>query len=140
MTILFYQICITYKFFNDTIYPNIICPVTNAQVLAMHLTGEGDNGTKISKVVKKAKLQTVPSGLAFLGYMDRMLDIVLMVRAITSGNPQIATKDILNTMIGFLSLDKSDFDPTYDVTARAFGQAVENARHEAEFTTKAGDS
>ena len=65
---------------------------------------------KISKVVNKDNLHTGPAGLVFLGEMARMIKLDKTAKAITNGNPQIATKDILRTMIGLLSQGKSDFD------------------------------
>ena len=75
---------------------------------------------KVSKVVNKENLQTGPAGLAFLGEMTRMLDIDRIAKTLTSGNPQIATQDILKTMIGLLSQGKSDFDHVKPVMNDSF--------------------
>ena len=75
---------------------------------------------KVAKVVHKEKLQSGPAGLVFLGEMARMIQIDQMARKITSGNPQIAVKDILRTMIGLLSQGKSDFDHAKAVIGEEF--------------------
>jgi len=65
---------------------------------------------KIAKAVNKDDLQTGPVGLIFVGEMARMIELDKIARAITSGNPQITTADILRTMTGLLSQSKSEFD------------------------------
>jgi len=63
-------------------------------------------------VVHKEKLQSGPAGLVFLGELARMIEIDQMARKITSGNPQIAVKDILTRL--------SDLIPGYGQFVQLF--------------------